>query len=168
MSGDALTRTQFFESALTATDDCVRHLALIDPFRTPRQLWQLQFHCGKPPPAAAPRTRTLIKRFPNTSGGQHEACESSNARKKTAQRQKASVKEGEAAHTLGSGSRNQFLLTAPDVHRNFEAETQFNKGWFAPSHWLLLTKDLLPYNEQRRMATIVLSRQSAVNVRRSW
>jgi hypothetical protein len=33
---------------------------LIVPFRTPSQLGQLQFHCGKPPPAAEPSTLTLI------------------------------------------------------------------------------------------------------------
>lgn len=60
MSGEALIRTQLRESVLTAIEDWVRDVALSVPSRIPRQLGQLQFHCGKPPPAAAPRTRTLI------------------------------------------------------------------------------------------------------------
>jgi hypothetical protein len=39
--------------ALTAMEDWVRALALSVPLRRPLQLWQLQFHCGKPPPAAS-------------------------------------------------------------------------------------------------------------------
>jgi len=41
-------------SALTAMEDCVRGVARRLPLRTPSQLRQLQFHCGNPPPAAAP------------------------------------------------------------------------------------------------------------------
>jgi hypothetical protein len=37
-------------------------VALMEPSRTPRQLRQLQFHCGKPPPAAAPRTQMITIR----------------------------------------------------------------------------------------------------------
>jgi hypothetical protein len=37
-------------------DDCVRGLKRASSARAPVQLAQLQFHCGKPPPAAAPRT----------------------------------------------------------------------------------------------------------------
>jgi len=44
-------------------DDCVRAVALIWPVRSRWQFGQLQFHCGKPPPAAAPRTRNRM-RFP--------------------------------------------------------------------------------------------------------
>jgi len=44
----------------TQMDDCVRGCARIVPLRTPSQFRQLQFHCGKPPPAPAPRTRTRI------------------------------------------------------------------------------------------------------------
>jgi hypothetical protein len=46
--------------ALTAIDDWVRARVRIVPRRTPSQLRQLQFHCGKPPPAAAPRTITCM------------------------------------------------------------------------------------------------------------
>ena len=41
--------------AVTAIDDCVRAVARMRPLRRPSQLTQLQFHCGKPPPAAEPR-----------------------------------------------------------------------------------------------------------------
>jgi hypothetical protein len=38
----------------------VRGSAPIVPLRTPLQLPQLQFHCGKPPPAEEPRTLIFI------------------------------------------------------------------------------------------------------------
>ena len=41
---------------LSAIEDCVRACARSVPRRRPSQLRQLQFHCGKPPPAAEPRT----------------------------------------------------------------------------------------------------------------
>jgi hypothetical protein len=57
MSGEALNRTPSVAlSPRTKIDDCVRGLARIVPERRPEQLRQLQFHCGKPPPAAEPRT----------------------------------------------------------------------------------------------------------------
>jgi hypothetical protein len=55
-SGDALINSQSSPLALTAIDDSVRRVALSVPRRTPSQLWQLQFHCGKPPPADEPST----------------------------------------------------------------------------------------------------------------
>jgi hypothetical protein len=42
-------------SALTASEDWVRAENPGAPARTARQLAQLQFHCGKPPPAPEPR-----------------------------------------------------------------------------------------------------------------
>jgi hypothetical protein len=57
MSGDTLTSAQPAASLpRTAIEDWVRALARTVPLRTPAQLGQLQFHCGKPPPAAAPST----------------------------------------------------------------------------------------------------------------
>src|SRR5262245_9630995 len=59
ISGDALIKNQDSPSALRATDSCVRGRTL-PPIRRPsRQLKQPQFHCGAPPPAAEPRTRTF-------------------------------------------------------------------------------------------------------------
>jgi hypothetical protein len=58
MSGDAFTNTQ--ECKLlpqTAIEDCVRARACRVPARNPAQFGQLQFHWGKPPPAADPSTR---------------------------------------------------------------------------------------------------------------
>ena len=54
-SGLALRSVQREPSALTATEHWVRGFARSDPVLTPLQLMQLQFHCGKPPPAAEPR-----------------------------------------------------------------------------------------------------------------
>jgi hypothetical protein len=59
MSGEALNNTQSSPSP-TAIDDWVRACARIAPWRRQAQLRQLQFHCGKPPPAAAPSTCTRI------------------------------------------------------------------------------------------------------------
>src|SRR5262249_54336614 len=47
----------------TAMDDWVRARALIDPARKPLQFGQLQFHWGKPPPAADPSTRIFTERW---------------------------------------------------------------------------------------------------------
>src|SRR6266849_9916023 len=58
ISGEAFRRNHAAPSAETATDSCVRGLALMLPSRAPRQLGHPQFHCGKPPPAAEPKTRT--------------------------------------------------------------------------------------------------------------
>jgi hypothetical protein len=58
MSGEALTRAHALGvSPQTAIEDCVRARVCTAPLRTPAQLRQLQFHCGKPPPAAEPNTR---------------------------------------------------------------------------------------------------------------
>ena len=59
-SGLALSRDHREGSALTATEHCVRAFARSVPVLSPAQFEQLQFHCGKPPPAAEPRiwTRT--------------------------------------------------------------------------------------------------------------
>src|SRR3954447_7697055 len=56
ISGEALSKNQAAPSALIATDSCVRATAASEPLRTPTQLGQPQFHCGKPPPAAEPKT----------------------------------------------------------------------------------------------------------------
>ena len=59
-SGLALTRIQSSPPSLTAREDCVLRRARIVPFRTPRQLGQLQFHWGKPPPAPEPSTKIFM------------------------------------------------------------------------------------------------------------
>ncbi len=55
-SGEALNSTQLSPSPLAAIDDWVRAEVRMRPLRTPSQFVQLQFHCGKPPPAAEPST----------------------------------------------------------------------------------------------------------------
>jgi hypothetical protein len=61
MSGEALKSTPSGASSdRTKIEDCVRGLHRTLPERTPAQLRQLQFHCGKPPPAAEPSTLMRI------------------------------------------------------------------------------------------------------------
>src|SRR4051812_741512 len=55
-SGEALTMNHRRRSAVTATDDWVR--AEPAPERTATHTGQPQFHCGEPPPAAEPNTRS--------------------------------------------------------------------------------------------------------------
>src|SRR6201987_1178898 len=58
ISGEALTDAHRRSSApVTAIEDWVLGRARRVPLRTPEQLRQLQFHWGKPPPAADPSTR---------------------------------------------------------------------------------------------------------------
>ena len=60
-SGDALNKNQFFPSSTdTAIDDWVLGFALSGFFLASDELEQLQFHCGKPPPAADPNTKTFL------------------------------------------------------------------------------------------------------------
>jgi len=59
-SGEALINTQSGEPSPTMMEDWVRGVALMVPARNPAQLVQLQFHCGKPPPAAEPKTCICI------------------------------------------------------------------------------------------------------------
>src|SRR5262245_20782439 len=63
-SGEALNSTQSAFPLVTTMDDWVRGRVRKVPLRTPSQFGQLQFHWGKPPPAAEPRTRirTVIYR----------------------------------------------------------------------------------------------------------
>ena len=64
MSGEALTSTQRAGSRpLTAMEDCVRGRARRVPARKPAQFGQLQFHWGKPPPAADPRMRIFTEEW---------------------------------------------------------------------------------------------------------
>src|ERR1700742_3587699 len=56
-SGESLTSSHRASSARMASEDCVRGRART-PARAASHVPQRQFHCGKPPPAAEPRTRT--------------------------------------------------------------------------------------------------------------
>ena len=60
ISGEALINTQSTSLEDTAIDASVRVFAFMLPSRTPAQLRQLQFHCGKPPPAADPKMRIFM------------------------------------------------------------------------------------------------------------
>ena len=60
MKSVAATKVSQSSPAPIVIDDWVRACARIAPWRRPAQLRQLQFHCGKPPPAAKPSTCTRI------------------------------------------------------------------------------------------------------------
>ena len=55
-SGAALIKTQLSPSPVTARLVCVRGRARASPAHASRHVGQRQFHCGKPPPAADPKT----------------------------------------------------------------------------------------------------------------
>ncbi|CFX04216.1 protein of unknown function [Candidatus Filomicrobium marinum] len=59
-SGEALSKSQSVPFALTASDDWVRGENPGSPARALAQFEQLQFHCGKPPPAADPNTFMIM------------------------------------------------------------------------------------------------------------
>src|ERR1700722_11779134 len=61
-SGLAFSSTQFLPSALTAREAWERGRTAGSPAPARTQQAQRQFHCGKPPPAAAPSTLTNIVR----------------------------------------------------------------------------------------------------------
>src|SRR6516164_1838000 len=68
-SGEAFTSAQRgLSEPHTAIEDWVRACVRNVPSRTPEQLRQLQFHWGKPPPAADPRTRILTAPSPDELG----------------------------------------------------------------------------------------------------
>jgi hypothetical protein len=70
MSGDAFTNTQDCKLLpLTAIEDCVRARVRRVPARKPAQFGQLQFHWGKPPPAADPSTRIFTLRWMRLPAG---------------------------------------------------------------------------------------------------
>jgi hypothetical protein len=57
--GEALINSQFSPSAVMARLACVRGCTRASPAHARRHVGQRQFHCGKPPPAAEPRTRAV-------------------------------------------------------------------------------------------------------------
>src|SRR5690242_10354041 len=59
-SGEALSRNQPRPSAETASEACVRGFARGSPRRAIRHAGAFEFHWGKPPPAAEPRTTMRI------------------------------------------------------------------------------------------------------------
>ena len=59
-SGEVFNKNQVRSSLLIATWAWLRLLPEKVPARNDLQLRQLQFHCGKPPPAAEPRTLIRI------------------------------------------------------------------------------------------------------------
>src|SRR5688572_7476902 len=144
ISGEAFSRYQEIPSALTATHSWVRAFARSEPARTPRQFGHPQFHCGKPPPAAEPKTRTCIRRasYFRRSGGRNAARVAPTG----ARRSDAFVAVVEV-----------FLVRA-DLGVHFD----FDEGGHFPGHrWLLQkvdgTKFGVPRDPQRVKPKIALS-----------
>src|SRR5450755_1791636 len=112
MSGEALKSTPSAPtSGRTKIDDCVRALARSVPRRTPVQLAQLQFHCGKPPPAAEPKMVTRM----GDPGKQ--------------------TPWGQARAPVPNAGRS----ACGDVHRDFEAEAEIRGRRSGPLHGSLLS-----------------------------
>src|SRR5688500_1047660 len=121
MSGDAFTSAHAVGSPPdTAIEDCVRFSARTEPLRTPAQLRQLQFHCGKPPPAAEPSTRIFISLhlirpgrsppgFTVQSGPDDKTCP-------------ACTEHAPATSAVG------------DIHRDFHAEPEIDRFGSFPFH----------------------------------
>src|ERR1700739_3455210 len=111
MSGEALTSAKARASRpLTTIEDWVLGRARRVPLRTPEQLRQLQFHWGKPPPAADPSTLILTI---------HQGWQ-------------------EPRDQLGPGLELVAALSPRDVQRDLHAEAEINRlrgfpahGWFS-------------------------------------
>ena len=97
-------------SALIASEDCVRGRARSGSDRARAQTSQLQFHCGKPPPAAAPKTRIRMQ------------------------------KDGpKLLPALLSNNRDQLaeLIFSASVAVDFHTNSDFNNFRLVPAHFLV-------------------------------
>ena len=83
------------------------------PLRTPEQLRQLQFHWGKPPPAADPSTRIFTVRIGRHPG--HAPFKGLTEPERQA-------------------PSPHLSLPIRDVHRDFHTETEINRLWGFPTH----------------------------------
>src|SRR5215831_14414917 len=111
MSGEALTSAQLVLSGPhTAIEDWVRATVRSVPARSPEQLRQLQFHWGKPPPAADPRTRILTA--PQARWAQGQA----------------------AVAPCGWGS------ASCDIQGDLHAKTEVDRLWYFPAHFFISSK----------------------------
>jgi hypothetical protein len=110
-----LNKTQLSWSALTAIDDWVRARKVLLPKRYAAQLGQLQFHCGKPPPAAEPKTRILtVKPYSERQGLRSQPTGTGSAG--------------------WLGSRYLSCLAVGDVHRDFKAKAHIACCGCFPCH----------------------------------
>ena len=78
-SGVAFNKNQTRSSLLIATWVCVRGLPLKVPSRDELQFRQLQFHCGKPPPAAEPSIFVCIRAGDYSAAEAYELISQFNA-----------------------------------------------------------------------------------------
>src|SRR6185312_10565578 len=112
-SGEALIRNQRSPSPLTASEAWVRRFAPGSPERARRQPSAFEFHCGKPPPAAAPNTTALTA----ASYGQL--------------RPPGAPPRGPVQSRL----RGLFLEVGAGVGVDFHADSDLDDTRFLPSHW---------------------------------
>src|SRR5262245_23472637 len=120
-SGDAFTSAHSVSDPdETTIDDWVRGTARNVPSRTPAQFAQLQFHWGKPPPAAEPRTRIFM--------GWKDAG--------------PPFPEGPCHGPDGAGPQPSSAIR--HVHRDFHAEAQIDGRRSFPFHVQVLVSDPRP------------------------
>ena len=110
MSGDALNKIHCSPLTDTAIDDWVLGNASTDPSRTPRQLRQLQFHCGKPPPAADPRTLTFI--------APPQTCSVLYTTPRVNARQKKSAQSGGLWHHVATQRTLKYMVTSKPTRKS--------------------------------------------------
>jgi hypothetical protein len=77
------------------------------------QLRQLQFHCGKPPPAAEPSTRIFTAALGRVGSG---------------------PRSERAYGARRPGSQPMLSLAVRDVHRDFHAEAEISRSRRFPAH----------------------------------
>src|SRR3954464_7082011 len=108
-SGEALIRNQRSPSPLTANNAWVRRAAPGSPARARRQASALEFHWGKPPPAAAPNTTAL-------TAAPYRSIEPQRGPKQ-------------------SRSGGLFLEVGASVGVDLHADGDLDDPWFLPGHW---------------------------------
>jgi hypothetical protein len=112
-------------------EDWVRARSPGRPARTPVHCVQLQFHCGKPPPADDPRTSNFIEDI--RSGQFCLACAAAGA----AQAEPWKIRAARFPEKTGRRAAYELagaVLTGGDVHRNFEAEAKIDGSRGFPGH----------------------------------
>ena len=155
MSGDALNRSQFRSSVLTAMEDCVRGLKRGSPWRQAWQLGQLQFHWGNPPPAAEPRTCTFKLQNPWCQPGTTGAPEGVTAGRLLA-RKRATKKSARRVATAGWPQS-----AVGDVHRDFKTKAHVDSSRFFPVHTI---SPIHSIPQKRGFCTVDILRSTEMSV----
>src|SRR5260221_7075877 len=109
-SGEVLIRNQTSPSAETASEACDRGRAAGSPPRARRHAAVFEFHCGKPPPAAAPKTIAYMTGSPERAVVTAELL------------------------PIGRSAQALFYDVSAGVTVDFTAQCNFNDLWGLPSH----------------------------------